>query len=532
MPTPITTELLLDRIAESIITSEDFTWTPERVQQNQKTIRDGIIAIGRTNADNILLYQSDIKANSEDFRDVNDSSTTLTNIVNHLNEAGAIMEQLQVVVQRLNNNVTDISLQWWNGQDPNPTFNLTNLLYNQTSDGTITNPMNVSQFVNLQQEQTAVNEEQANEYLDTNIYELLPDVSLRQEQIDKAFLDIRKLLPPEPVFTEPIQRDVDGNWVNSNQYYYDNSISAPQDNPNYEGNIINEEDAYITRLSDNSSNLNSSKTIEDLRNELNNYLKDIDEPPPELEDERPEYNNQSEGYIKFRNLNQGIIIRNTNSTYVEGLDPNNPSYLNSDGGFTITMWVRFLDKTSEGTLFNFGNPTRMENPFGFKLETYVISPEEKAILETEANYSNNIGPDNPNGILFTDTDTERFVRLIVYDNINNIRYDSHVGSTHFPKLNILPEMDSGVGDRLGVLNNVRIPKNFREWYFICATFNNSMVEDLSTYNDYLYDTNFWMNHLVPGSVLDSLVSNSGYGNKCKVEIISRTDLLRARGYKV
>ena len=31
------------------------------------------------------------------------------------------------------------------------------------------------------------------------------------------------------------------------------------------------------------------------------------------EDERSEYKNKSDGYLRFRNLNQGIIIRNTNS---------------------------------------------------------------------------------------------------------------------------------------------------------------------------------------------------------------------------
>ena len=75
-----------------------------------------------------------------------------------------------------------------------------------------------------------------------------------------------------------------------------------------------------------------------------------------------EYENQSSGYLKFRNLNQGIIVRNTNEEFVKGLDPSNPTFL--DTGFTITMWVRFLDKVSTGTLFNFGNPTRAENPFG------------------------------------------------------------------------------------------------------------------------------------------------------------------------
>ena len=34
------------------------------------------------------------------------------------------------------------------------------------------------------------------------------------------------------------------------------------------------------------------------------------------------------------------------------------------------MWVRFVSKTSEGTLFNFGNPLE-ENGSGFRLETNV-----------------------------------------------------------------------------------------------------------------------------------------------------------------
>ena len=38
-------------------------------------------------------------------------------------------------------------------------------------------------------------------------------------------------------------------------------------------------------------------------------------------------------------------------------------------GFTITMWVRFVAKTGRGTLFNFGNPTSQQSPYGFRLET-------------------------------------------------------------------------------------------------------------------------------------------------------------------
>ena len=68
-------------------------------------------------------------------------------------------------------------------------------------------------------------------------------------------------------------------------------------------------------------------------------------------------------------------------------DEQDDSFLKT--GFTITMWVRFLDKISEGTLFNFGNPTRETNPLGFKLDTIVYNEEQ------------------------------RFVRLLVYDNIGH-----------------------------------------------------------------------------------------------------------------
>ena len=42
------------------------------------------------------------------------------------------------------------------------------------------------------------------------------------------------------------------------------------------------------------------------------------------------------------------------------------------------------------------------------------------------------------------------------------------------------------------------------------------------------DELMWLNHK---DFNGEVVSNSEYGNKCKVEVISRSDLLRARGYK-
>ena len=117
--------------------------------------------------------------------------------------------------------------------------------------------------------------------------------------------------------------------------------------------------------------------------------------------------------------------------------------------------------------------------------------------------------------------------------------------------------------------------NLDEWFFICATYNpliqesgthptidtstNSypfftygspvtMMEGLSpeaiseflltyqtqvdsdfTGNTHIKDELMWLNHKDNNG---EVVSNSGYGNKCKVEVISRSDLLRARGYKV
>ena len=65
--------------------------------------------------------------------------------------------------------------------------------------------------------------------------------------------------------------------------------------------------------------------------------------------------------------------------------------------------------------------------------------------------------------------------------------------------------------------------------------NDSSSGDNLLYKNYAYNYSFWMNHYLPNGNQDgggSLVANSGYGNQCKVEIISRSDLLRARGFRM
>ena len=569
----VTLEQILDKIAEEIIISPHTNINPQLVKDNQKTIKNGIISIGRTNAEKLILFQKDVKANIEDLGGSPTGGETLTSIVNTINDNGGAIENVEINITLSTNGSFSINLA-----STNPTIDedITNILSETTTNDdntqTILNPLNVSQFINVEQQQTIIDPDQANEFLDTHIYELLPDASLRQDRINTFFTEANELLPPTlPEFDITgntvggpdgrVDRDANGNWIGSEQYYLDNSITAPQDNPNLQ--TIDEEEAYITRLNDNAVNNadNSSKTIESLRNRLNDYLKDVDELPAPAVDDRPVYENQSEGYLKFRNLNQGIIIRNTDSEFIEGLNPESQDYLTT--GFTVTMWVRFLDKASGGTLFNFGNPTRDETPFGFSLETYVIDGGEEAGIDDgtylgatvdmtwkdifQNNNPNNLdfsGTDNngtpPSVGFFSTTDTERFVRLVVRhpnapqsDGLNLSKtYSSNVGISFYQKYQDGPPTN---------MTNTRIPTNFKEWYFICATFNPAIDED-NIITDDVADTDYlnrnpdyWRNNILyvdNDNLQEQFVLNSGVGNKCKVEIISRTDLLRARGYKV
>ena len=67
---------------------------------------------------------------------------------------------------------------------------ITNLL---VGDG---NPLNISQFVPLDQQKSNVDIDKANEFLDTNIFELLPSGDTRQSRIIRFFQELNTLLPP------------------------------------------------------------------------------------------------------------------------------------------------------------------------------------------------------------------------------------------------------------------------------------------------------------------------------------------------
>jgi len=527
----ISLEDVLDQLAIALIQSPVVD--SSIVTNNQKTIRNGLVSLGRKNSSRLILYETDVKANKEDLKEAKQGGSTgglsLKNIVGSLvgNKNNFDIQ----VMSDSNNELINIILT-----NNNLSYNITDLIvsYKDSIDGskTLTNPLNVSQFSNINQTAQNINQELADEYLNTRIFELLPDRGTRQNRINEFFKEFEELISETPEF------DLEGGMIGENfsseEYSQENDISYAQQNN------LDTNESSITRLNDSSNQQNQGKTLESLRDTLNNYLLDLNEAGVTIEDERPEYQNKSEGYLKFRSLNQGIIIRNSTQPFVEGLDPNNPTWLST--GFTITMWVKFVDKVSQGTLFNYGSPLRNNLPFGFRLETYVLKRDSFKELGsnqeiTWGNLYRNGGTENAQEGFFNENDSERFIRLVVRENddTSTLR-SSHVGNYWGDRNQLTPFSGNNNAEQL--INATRIPIDFNEWYFICANYRPNVLEDASHTDSIIYDNyagiaDFWKNNVNPiQSGALNYVPTSNYGAKCKVEILSRTDLLRARGFKV
>ena len=558
----VTLEEVLDKIATTLITNGVVD--PTTIGINQKTIKNGIITIGRENSDKLLLFESDIKANEEDLSsmDLNADTTleSLRSIVDTLHAGNFTIGDIEimstgepgftavgdVIEGSYANLYTTVYLNCFTADT---FYNITPLIQ---SEG---NPLNVSQFMNLIQSGSTVDSDQANEFLDTNIYELLPTGKTRQQRIDELFTEVQILTGAEPKF---LTNDDTGDIDAEPDYEENHDISYAQENDDG----VEEEEAFITRLNIDVNTSNEDKTIQSLRDTLNDYLLDIDQVlEAEIDDSRPEYKEKSDGYLKIRNLNQGIIIRKQEGddigiereVTIDNLDHPHYGTVGSSylmDGFTISMWVKFLDKTTKGTLFNYGNPLRAKDPRGFMLETYVLNKDDVTTSgDTWGEIAIAAGHDGTNPThLFSNSDSERFIRLVVYDHLPELTspprrlYDSSKGITGFPKNHpIVPEFGmSGntvedaytEGDETNLLTHTRVPIDFNEWYFIVANFN-PMINDTTT-NSTGFESNpdYWNGNIVPNSNPTEYTHYSGFGNKCKVEIISKSDLLRARGYKV
>ena len=449
-----------------------------------------------------------------------------------------------------------------------------------TTYNLVTPPDNVSQYMTFTTSSINIDPIKLNEVLNTDIFELLPEQLTRQNEIDRFFQAYFALRPSSrPPFCldettgaytvdlGPVNCDGcdEGYTACGNQETYDdwrftNDISYDEET---------NEDEFITRLnteanSDNQLEGTVRQTLQWIHNDLSGYLEDVLNPPPDgVLDTRPEYEHQSDGYLEIRNLNQAVIIKKgegpnigvgkslilneddspQGSTIWSSLYGNTgyqnnvelPYYLYD--GFTITMWVKFLDKVNGGTLFNFGNPTRDWNPHGFKLETFVVNQDDYP------SYING----GPNSDYFTDNNYERFIRLVVREKDYSIR-DSHVGTTTDARVdtkNIEGQIynDMGAAGNPSPFSYTRVPINFDEWYFVVASYNPLICEDSAfggtpdQFNSnqcsdgqtgFEYNSDFWKGNITPPT---TYTHKSGYGAKCKVEIISKTDLVRARGYK-
>ena len=404
------------------------------------------------------------------------------------------------------------------------------------------NKLNLSQLTKPKSG-TKVNINRARNLLDTNIFELLPNQAERQNEINQFFQKFQALIGNKPSF-----EDVDGDGAGEaiQDLQIEERIStAPQEK---------KETSYITRLNQEADTVNQNKTLQSMRDTLNEYLGDVDNVIEEFE-ELPEYENKSEGFLKIRKHNQSIIIRNDTNimplletkTITRAINPpiyqDNPQGPNYPPiqitsqqytgpswqveGFTITMWVRFTNSTTNGSLMTYGNPM-LKQKGGFRLDTHTRSD------------------DNPsNGF----TTNRRMVRLVVYEKVisGGAIYDSHYGRDFDPnpdgrgvKYQTWQDGGNPAYEEFAAMENgswhvfmqhTEIPTtDLNEWFFICATYDPFIDEEGSFDEVNLFrDTDFWLNKKQYNG---DIVANSGFGNKCKVEVISRRDLLTARGFRV
>ena len=417
--------------------------------------------------------------------------------------------------------------------------------------------------------------------LDTNIFELVPSQNQRQLDINNFFNLFNQLIGTSPSFADNNNDNVPETITNRDDDLTRRISSAP-DNQN----------AFITRTDEDADENNVGKTLQTMRNRLNQYLLDVDSVVEEVDDSRPEYINKSSGFLKLRRLNQSILIKGTGET---------PSFGNwTQDGFTITMWVRFLNTTGGGNLFTYGNPMIRTNS-SFRLETFTVQKDELSIRYQDVDY--------------TYAKPRRVLRLSVWENRQDdlwwqskvegglmdwpysVPWDRKMGYVYdnsvpldigndvwnegngplgqgFKKLPTwhaqMPanQMVTGGSQRQPYSENflqyTNVPTDdLEEWFFICATYNPSVNEIASfggqygmyvpygspssfhnsnpdvnlrpgtagftNSNSHLKDDLFWLGHKNQSG---DIVSNSGFGNRCKVEIISRSDLLRARGFRI
>ena len=490
-------EAFADKIYQSFFSSSaEMPSNFGDLKSLQTTIRDGFITTGRSEDEKLVFYKKD-RNTPENIKDFDEG--TLSEVINDISQSLSsaqltgpqdiseyLDDELTIVGPTIGDRIandsnnplyyyetTTYELQYKNAnmKIPFASYNTfyadsgdTDNLYEHKPDIEWTNVFNLSQLTTPNLSGKRIDPGKARQILDTTIFELLPSQKTRQDEINEFFGDFNSLIGDSPMFADV---DGDGAGEQIQDLQIEKRISTAPDNPN----------AFITRIDEEANQQNVDKTLESMRNRLNQYLGDVDNVVEEIQDERPEYENKSAGFLKIRKPNQAIILRDPEG---EELDfqkdvtvgnKTGPSFLTE--GFTITQWVRFVGKTGSGTLFSFGNPYRedIENRYGFRLETFTVNKDDHfPTYPTSSGASTYITPtmsflgDYPDSIgsypvdppPFTYGDYERFVRLVVWDNTDNTSYtsgsdgesllndqgqygklyDSHFGTVRFPRQNM------------------------------------------------------------------------------------------------
>jgi len=249
-------EQFLDKIATAVITNlHNFTDDPQaELLSTQKTIRNGILQTGLQNEEDIkVLFQKEIEANADDILQLNPTAdgdltqeSLLMVLYDFVNNTPVVstLDDLDVnnIIVRVDNvngvyqvvAVFNSVVRYLNSMIQN----------NVPNSGTL----NVSQFIGLQSEQSSIDPEQAIEYLNTNIYELLPTRKARQKRIDDFFKEYSILKGFLPQWTaNEITEDISAPSTYSGSH----DISQAQDNP--EDANVGEEESFITRLDINAN---------------------------------------------------------------------------------------------------------------------------------------------------------------------------------------------------------------------------------------------------------------------------------------
>jgi len=274
---------------------ESNTLSDDELLSLQTTIRDGKKQSGRTEDEPLVFYKKD-RNTLENRKDI--EGDTFEQMCQYIFTQKIIdlENYFQIILQELpsenNQDVVQYVMR----------FNHDGVKFNIEMAKKVGN--NFSNILNLSQLTkpkfgNKINVDRAREILDTNIFELLPNQTTRQDQVNDFFTEFDNLIGPPPVF-----QDVDGDGVGED---IQNKEQDEQSRISFE----NQSNAFITRLDTQASgsSINQGKTLESMRNRLNTYLGDVDNVIETLEDDRPEYQNISSGFLKIRKPNQAIIIR-------------------------------------------------------------------------------------------------------------------------------------------------------------------------------------------------------------------------------